>query len=98
MFLVCRHFSPQRGVHGVRNLGGVVRTLRRSNSLSRSIFTTVGSFGYSDANRKKQALTDLVVTHGAHRFWNYGAHLFWNTALTEHAMQAQNYPICQPER
>ena len=30
---------------------------------------------------RKQALTDLVVTHGAHRFWNYGAHLFWNTAL-----------------
>ena len=30
---------------------------------------------------RKQALTDLVVTHGAHRFWNYGARLFWNTAL-----------------
>ena len=25
--------------------GGVVKTLRRSNSLSRSVFSTVGSFG-----------------------------------------------------
>ena len=28
-----RHFSSQRRVHGVLNLGGVVKTLRRSNSL-----------------------------------------------------------------
>ena len=28
-----RHFSSQRRVHGVVNLGGVVKTLRRSNSL-----------------------------------------------------------------
>ena len=44
-----RHFSPPRRVHGVVNLGGVVQTLRRSNSLfllsSRSIFNTEGSFG-----------------------------------------------------
>ena len=41
----CRHLSPQRGVHGVVNLGGVVKTLRRSNSLSRTVFSTAGSFG-----------------------------------------------------
>ena len=41
----CRHFSPQRGFHIVVNMGGgVVETLRRSNSLSRSIFGTAGSF------------------------------------------------------
>ena len=40
----CRHLSPQSGVHGVVNLGGVVKTLRRSNSLSRSVFSTAGSF------------------------------------------------------
>ena len=28
-----RHFSSQRRVHGVVNMGGVVKTLRRSNSL-----------------------------------------------------------------
>ena len=28
-----RHFSSQRRVHGVVNLGGIVKTLRRSNSL-----------------------------------------------------------------
>ena len=27
-------------------MGGIVKTLRRSNSLSRSIFSTAGSFGY----------------------------------------------------
>ena len=42
----CRHFLPQRGVHTIVNMGGVVKTLRRSNSLSRSVFSTVGSFGY----------------------------------------------------
>ena len=41
----CKHLSPQRGVHGVVNLGGIVKTLRRSNSLSRSVFSTAGSFG-----------------------------------------------------
>ena len=41
----CRHFSSQRRVCGVVNLGGVVETLRRSNSLSRSVLSTVGSFG-----------------------------------------------------
>ena len=41
----CRHLSPHRGVHGVVNLGGVVKTLRRSNSLSRTVFSTAGSFG-----------------------------------------------------
>ena len=41
----CRHSSPQRGFHSVVNTGGVVKTLRRSNSLSRSVFSTAGSFG-----------------------------------------------------
>ena len=42
----CRHFSPQRGVQSVVNMGGIVKTLRRSNSLARSIFSTAGSFGH----------------------------------------------------
>ena len=33
----CRLFSPERGVHTVVNMGGVVKTLRRSNSLSRPL-------------------------------------------------------------
>ena len=43
----CRHFSSQRRVHSVVTLGGggVVKTLRRSNSLPRSVFSTAGSFG-----------------------------------------------------
>ena len=45
--LVLQAFSPQRGVHTVVNMGGVVKTLRRSNSLSRSVFSMVGSFGFS---------------------------------------------------
>ena len=45
-----RHFSSQGRVRGVLNLGGVVKTVRRSNSLfkfcyRRSIFSTEGSFG-----------------------------------------------------
>ena len=40
-----RHFSPQRRVPSIVNMGGVVKTLRRSNSLSRSVFSTAGSFG-----------------------------------------------------
>ena len=38
-------FPLKRGVHGVINLG-VVKTLWHSNSLSSSIFSTVGSFGW----------------------------------------------------
>ena len=34
----------QRRVCGVVHLGGVVETLRRSNSLSRSVFSTAGSY------------------------------------------------------
>ena len=44
-----RHFSSRRGVHDIVNLGGVVKTLRRSNSLSRSVFSTAGSFGWGGA-------------------------------------------------
>ena len=42
----CRHFFSPRRVHSVVNLGGVVKTLRRSSSLSRSVFSTAGSFGH----------------------------------------------------
>ena len=28
------------------NMGGIVKTLRRSNSLSRSVFSTMGSLGW----------------------------------------------------
>ena len=41
-----RHVSSHRRVHTVVKMGGVVKTLRRSNSLSRSVFSTVRSFGY----------------------------------------------------
>ena len=37
--------SAQRGVHSIVNMGGRSKTLGHSNSLSRSIFSTVGSFG-----------------------------------------------------
>ena len=40
-----RHPASQRRVCGVVNLGGVVKTLRHSNSLSRSVFSMAGSFG-----------------------------------------------------
>ena len=53
-----RHFSSQRRVRGVLNLGGVVKTLRRSNSLyllsRRSNFSTEGSFGW--AAKKKTTI------------------------------------------
>ena len=42
---ICRHVSSQRGVHSVVNMGGVVKTLRLSNSPSRSVFSTAGSLG-----------------------------------------------------
>ena len=39
--------SPsQRRVHSVVDMGGVVKTLRWSNSLSRNVFSTVRSFGW----------------------------------------------------
>ena len=49
---MCRHHFPGNcrhlALHGVVNLGGVVKTLRRSNSLSRSVFSTAGSFGQEE--------------------------------------------------
>ena len=51
---VSQAFSPQRRVHSVVYMGGVVKTLTRSNSLSRSIFSTAGSFGCRRATRKKK--------------------------------------------
>ena len=47
-------FSGRR-VRGVVNMGGVVKTLRRSNSLffyRRSIFSTEGSFGFGHQERQ----------------------------------------------
>ena len=41
------HFSPQRGVHTVVTMEGVVKALWLSHSLSRSVFCTAGSFGRS---------------------------------------------------
>ena len=40
-----RQPSSQKRVHTAVNEGGVVKTLRHSNSLSRSVFSTAGSFG-----------------------------------------------------
>ena len=39
----CRHLASQRRVCGVVNLQGVVKTLRRSTSLSRSVFSTAAA-------------------------------------------------------
>ena len=50
-------FPLQEGVHGVVNMGGIVKTLRRSNSLSRSIFSTAVSFGLFCQARKKGTQT-----------------------------------------
>ena len=36
----------KKRVHTVVNLGGVVKRLRRRNSLSRSVFSTAGFFGF----------------------------------------------------
>ena len=43
------HLSSQRRVHSVVNMGRVAKTLRRSNSLSRSVSSTAGSFGHLTA-------------------------------------------------
>ena len=56
-----RHLSPQRGVHGIVNLGGVVKTLRRSNSLSRTVFSTAGSFGHCLVNSPGGRLCNLIA-------------------------------------
>ena len=42
-------FSSQGRVPSVVNLGGVVKILRRSNSLSRSVFSTARCFGHAPA-------------------------------------------------
>ena len=52
--LLCRHHFPwfswhlasRIRVHSVVNMAGVVKTLWRSNSLSRSVISIVGSFGF----------------------------------------------------
>ena len=46
----CKELSSQKRVHTIVILRGVVRTLRRSNSLSRSVFSMAGSFGYPKNN------------------------------------------------
>ena len=38
----CRQLSSQKRVRSVVNMGGVVKTLRRSNSLSRNVFSMAG--------------------------------------------------------
>ena len=40
-----RHLSSQRRVRSIVNMGGVVKTLRRSNSLSRSVLVWWGPLG-----------------------------------------------------
>ena len=45
VFLGFTSISPPEKVHSIVNLGGIVKTLRIVNLLSRSIFSTAGSFG-----------------------------------------------------
>ena len=40
-----RHLSSQRRVHNVVKMAGVVKTLRHSHSLTRSVFSTAGPLG-----------------------------------------------------
>ena len=40
-----RHLPSQRRVHSIVNMGGAVQTLRRNNSLSRSVLSVAASFG-----------------------------------------------------
>ena len=47
IFLRIADICPvKEGFTAVVNLGGVVKTLRRSNSLSRTVFSTAGCFGW----------------------------------------------------
>ena len=48
---VLQAFFPSKSGSRCSEQGGVVKTLRRSNSLSRSIFSTAGSFGKSRDSR-----------------------------------------------
>ena len=50
-----RHSSSQRRVRSAVKMGGVVKTLRRSNLLSRSVFSTAGSFGLLFRKRTQRA-------------------------------------------
>ena len=45
LFWVLHAFSAQRGVHSIVNMGGVVKTLRRSNSLSIVFLVRWGPMG-----------------------------------------------------
>ena len=56
---VLQAFSPQRGVHSVVNMGGVVKTLRCSNALSRSVFSTAGSLGIALHNVAHRVLRQI---------------------------------------
>ena len=62
------------------NLGGVVKTLRRSNSLSRSIFSTVGSFGHA---HKLFGVVVWLLGGGSADFIFMGARIFLSLGETK---------------
>ena len=43
----CAQKLVREGSHSIVNMGGIVKTVRLRNSLSCSVFSTAGSFGYS---------------------------------------------------
>ena len=56
-----KELSSQERVHTIVILRGVVKTLRRSNSLSRSVFGMAGSFGKGMRIRRDAWVVDVVV-------------------------------------
>ena len=59
----CKELSSQKEGHTVVIMGGIVKTLRHSNSLSRSVFSTAGSFG-NGMKRKVRRLKSIQCSVG----------------------------------
>ena len=53
--------SDQLDALVVEYMRGVVKTLRRSNSLSRSVFSTAGSFGLACGRQSRHPAVDLYI-------------------------------------
>ena len=61
------HFCSQRGVHSVVNLGGLVKTLRSSNLLSRHVLVRLGPLGSDQAIRLFKSQSHHIARFGALR-------------------------------
>ena len=62
-------------MHSVVNLGGVVKILWRSNSLSRSFFSTAGSFGVAiQGLARMPSFTKRIVRHRVLAIWRLPLH------------------------